>query len=549
MALHVPKAPGFSQMLKEGARSFQGLEEAVYRNISACKEFSETVRTAYGPNGMNKIIINHIDKLFVTNDAATVVKELEIEHPAAKIMILASQMQEEEVGDGTNFVIVLAGSLLENAQDLLRMGMTSADIISGYELAMEQAVQILDSLVCVSISDCRDEEMVIKAVRTAVMSKQYGNEDFLAKLITKACISIMPEETTFNVDNVRVCKILGSSLLNSEAILGMVFKRQAEGEITKKNKAKIAIYTCPVDIATTETKGTVLIKSAGELLKFSEGEEHKLEQEINAIKDAGVDVIVSGGKIGDMALHFINKAGMMAVRVNSKFDIRRLCRATGATPLPDVTVPTKDELGFADSVYTDELGDTCVVVFRLEGQESKISTVVVRGATDNYLDDIERSIDDGINTFKGIARNGRFVAGAGASEVEVAKRLRKFADSVSGLERYAVQKFANALEVLPKTIAENSGMKVKEVMDRIHQSHFKDDEEGINVGINIEGERDDVTLDAKEVGLWDPVELKKWGVKFATSAVVTILRVDQIIMAKKAGGPAAKTPRGNDEDD
>uniref|UniRef100_A0A0P4W403 T-complex protein 1 subunit theta n=1 Tax=Rhodnius neglectus TaxID=72488 RepID=A0A0P4W403_9HEMI len=549
MALHVPKAPGFSQMLKEGARSFQGLEEAVYRNISACKEFSETVRTAYGPNGMNKIIINHIDKLFVTNDAATVVKELEVEHPAAKIMILASQMQEEEVGDGTNFVIVLAGSLLENAQDLLRMGMTPADIISGYELAMEQTVQILDALVCVTISDCREEELVTKAVKTAVMSKQYGNEDFLARLITKACISIMPEETTFNVDNVRVCKILGSSLLNSEAILGMVFKRQAEGEITKKNKAKIAIYTCPVDIGTTETKGTVLIKSAGELLKFSEGEEHKLEQEINAIKEAGVDVIVSGGKIGDMALHFINKAGIMAVRVNSKFDIRRLCKATGATPLPDITVPTKDELGYADSVYTDELGDTCVVVFKLEGQESKISTIVIRGSTDNYLDDIERSIDDGINTFKGIARNGRFVAGAGASEVEVAKRLRKYADSVSGLERYAVQKFANALEVLPKTIAENSGMKVKEVMDRIHQAHFKEDDSGINVGINIEGEREDVTLDASEVGLWDPVELKKWGVKFATSAVVTILRVDQIIMAKKAGGPAAKTPRGNDEED
>ncbi|KAK9498600.1 hypothetical protein O3M35_003195 [Rhynocoris fuscipes] len=549
MALHVPKAPGFSQMLKEGARSFQGLDEAVYRNISACKEFSETVRTAYGPNGMNKIIINHIDKLFVTNDAATVVKELEVEHPAAKIMILASQMQEEEVGDGTNFVIVLAGSLLENAQDLLRMGMTPADIISGYELAMEKVIEILDSLVCVTISDCRDEEKVTKAVRSAVMSKQYGNEDFLARLITKACISIMPEETTFNVDNVRVCKILGSSLYNSESFLGMVFKRQAEGDITKKSNAKIAVFTCPVDIASTETKGTVLIKSAGELLKFSAGEETKLEQEINAIRDAGVDVIVSGGKVGDMALHFINKAGMMAVKVNSKFDIRRLCKATGATPLPDVTVPTKDELGFADSVYTDELGDTCVVVFRLDGQESRVSTIVVRGATDNYLDDIERAIDDGVNTFKGITRDGRFVAGAGAVEIEVAKRLRQYADTVSGLERYAVQKFANALEVFPKTLAENSGMKVKEVMDQLHKAHFKDNDAGIHVGINVESEGADLTLNAKEAALWDPVELKKWGVKFATSAVLTILRVDQIIMAKRAGGPAAKAPRGNDEDD
>uniref|UniRef100_A0A8D9AF76 T-complex protein 1 subunit theta n=1 Tax=Cacopsylla melanoneura TaxID=428564 RepID=A0A8D9AF76_9HEMI len=172
MALHVPKAPGFSQMLKDGARHFSGLEEAVYRNISACKDFADTVRTAYGPNGMNKIVINHIDKLFVTNDAATIIRELDVEHPAAKLIILGSQMQEEEMGDGTNFVIIFAGALLSNADNLLRMGLTPSEVINGYKLALAKSLEILPTLSCFEVKDVRNTEHVTKAMKTAIMSKQ-----------------------------------------------------------------------------------------------------------------------------------------------------------------------------------------------------------------------------------------------------------------------------------------------------------------------------------------------------------------------------------------
>lgn len=235
-------------MLKDGAKFFSGLEEAVIRNIGACKEFSQTVASAYGPNGMNKMVINHLEKLFVTNDAATIIRELEVEHPAAKMMILGSQMMEQEVGDGTNLVILLAGALLAEAEDLIRMGIKPTEVAEGYELALEKALEELPRLEVDQVKDPRSDREVLKAVRAAVMSKQYGHEDFLAALIARACMSILPEKSAaFNVDNVRVCKILGSGLLQSDVIQGMVFKRQVESDIIKQEKCKIAVYTCPVD--------------------------------------------------------------------------------------------------------------------------------------------------------------------------------------------------------------------------------------------------------------------------------------------------------------
>ncbi|KAK7605393.1 hypothetical protein V9T40_007251 [Parthenolecanium corni] len=543
MALHVPKAPGFAQMLKEGARHFSGLEEAVFRNITACKQFADTVRTAYGPNGMNKIIINHIEKLFVTNDAATIIKELEVEHPAAKIIILASQMQEQEVGDGTNFIIILAGALLHEAEDMLRMGLTPTEIALGYELAVEKALEILPTLTCYEVKDFRNKNEVLKGIKTAIMSKQYGNEDMLSNLIADACISILPEDGSFNVDNVRICKILGSGLSSSVVVHGMVFKKNVEGVVTKKTPAKVAVFTCPIDVATTETTGTVLIKTADELMNFSRGEENLLEEQIKALKDAGVDVVVSGAKFGDLALHYMNKYDMMAVRLQSKFDVRRVSRTVNATALPKLICPNKEEIGYADCVYIDELGDTPVVVFKQEGADTRVSTIVIRGATDNYMDDIERAIDDGVNTFKGITKDGRFVPGAGAVEIELAHRIAQYGDSLPGLEQYAVKKFATALEWFVKTLAENTGVKAKEVISKLYAVH---NEGKTNFGFDIENEDCNI-IDAAEAGIIDLFVTKYWGLKYATQAACTVLQVDQIILAKRAGGP--KPPQNAMDDD
>ncbi|CAD6208780.1 GSCOCG00003588001-RA-CDS [Cotesia congregata] len=545
MALHVPKPPGFTGMMKEGSRYFSGLEEAIYRNITACKEFAQTLRTAYGPNGMNKMVINHLEKLFVTSDAGTIMRELDVEHPAAKIMVMGSEMQEAEVGDGTNFVVIFAGALLEGAEELLRLGITTSEIVLGYETALEVSLEFLKSLVAYEITDVRNVEEVKKGLRAAIMSKQYGNEDFLAELISEACVSILPEKTTFNVDNVRVCKILGAGLHTSRVIQGMVFKRQVEGDVSKQLNAKIAVYTCPVDITPTETKGTVLIKSAAELVNFSRGEESLLESQIKAIVDTGAKVIVSGGKIGDMALHFLNKYNIMVVRIPSKFDIRRLCKAVNATALSKLTPPTQEELGFADSVYTDELGDTEVVVFKLDNKESRISTIVVRGSTENHMDDIERCIDDGVNTFKGITRDGKFIAGAGAAEIELAAHVATYADTLPGLDQYAVRKFANALEVFPKTLAENTGTRASELLSKLYAAH----KEGKKFhGYDIEG-AGAALVDAVEAGILDSYRTKEWALKYAVNAACTILKVDQIIMAKRAGGPKMPPQGGGHNSD
>ncbi|ESO94856.1 hypothetical protein LOTGIDRAFT_189106 [Lottia gigantea] len=545
MAMHVPTAPGFAQMLKKGSKHFSGLEEAIYKNIEACKELAKTTKSAYGPHGQNKMVINHLEKLFVTNDAATILRELEVQHPAAKMIVMASQQQEQECGDGTNFVLIFAGALLSNAEELLRMGLSVTEVICGYELACRKAVEILPELVIGETKDLRNKTEVSAAIRTAVMSKQYGNEDFLAPLIADACISILSQKISFNVDNIRVVKILGSGILQSEVIQGMVFKREIDGEVNKCENCKIAAYSCPFDIMQTETKGTVLIKDAKELLNYSKGEENQVEEHIKAIADTGVNVIVTGGKIGDLAQHYCNKYKLMIVRLMSKFDLRRLCKCVGATALPKIAPPTSREIGFCSRVYVDEVGDTPLIIFKQDKEESAVATILVRGSTDNIMDDIERAIDDGVNTFKALTKDVKLVSGAGSTEIELAKQITTFGESLPGLEQYAVKKFAESLEVIPRSLAENTGVKGNEVIAKLYAAH----QEGKKtVGIDIEGISASVR-DAKEAGIIDLFITKHWGIRFATQSACTVLNVDQIIMSKPAGGPKAKENKNWDEDD
>jgi len=543
--MHVPKAPGFASMLKEGAKHYAGLEEAVYRNISACMQLSKSTRSAFGPNGMNKMVINHLEKIFVTNDAATMLKELEVEHPAAKMLVFASKMQEQEAGDGTNWVLMFAGALLEHSEQLLKMGLSVPEIVDGFRLAHAKAEEILPQLVCDKVKDIRDKEEVVKAIRSSIMSKQFGNEDFIANLVAEACISILPVNSGFNVDNIRVCKIEGSGLQSSTWIRGMVFKRLVETDITSVENAKIACYTCPIDSMQTETKGTVLIKSAKELMDYSKGEEDLLEAQIKAIADAGVNCIVAGGKVGEMALHFLNKYKIMAIRLMSKFDLRRCCKAVGATPLPKMTPPTPQEIGSCDKVYIDELGDTNIVVLKQDSEEAAMATVIIRASTDNIMDDVERAIDDGVNTFKALTRDPQLVPGAGATEIELARRIAQYGETLPGLEQYSVKKFAEALEVFPITLADNAGIKSTELIAKLYAEHQY--EGGVRMGYDVEG-AGVATCDAMQKGILDLFLVKLWGLKFATNAASTVLKVDEIIMAKPAGGPKPQKKSGWDED-
>lgn len=557
MALPVPRAPGFQSMMKEGARYFRGLDEAVLRNIEACSDLLRTLKTAYGPKGLNKMVVNHLEKLFVTSDAGTIVRELQIEHPAAKIIVMAAQRQEQEVGDGTNFVLQLSGTLLDKASELIRMGLKPTEIIDGFELAASKIIDefLLDTVVS-EIKDIRNVEEIVPVLKTAIASKQYGNEEFLARIVAQACLSILPpsqvsgdlpgeKDISFNVDNIRVCKILGGGTQQSSIVNGMVFKKHVEGTHSSVKGARIAVYGCPVDVAATETKATVLIKNAEELVNFSSGEEELLEQQIKAIADAGVQVIVSGAKFGALGLHYVDKYKMTALRLTSKFDLKRICRAVGATALLKLRPPTQDEIGHCDEVQVDEIGDTPVVIFKMAEVKSKISTIIIRGATDNIMDDVERALDDGINVFKMLTRDARLVSGAGATELELDRLVSQYARTLPGLEQYSVHKFAEALRSIAATIAENAGIKTKEAMTVLTAAH----KEGQKyAGIDIEYDSPTL-LDAKSQNILDLFAAKYWGIKFATNAACTVLSVDQIICAKPAQGPKPPKSKGAAWDD
>ncbi|KAF2126222.1 t-complex protein-like protein 1 [Dothidotthia symphoricarpi CBS 119687] len=555
MSLSIPNAPN-AGLFKQGYQNYDAEDGAVIRNIDACRTIAQTVQTSLGPYGRNKIVINHLQKMILTSDAATILRELEVVHPAAKLIVMACQQQEAEMGDATNLVIVLAGELLKKAEELIRMGLKTSDIVLGYEKALTAAMQTLEELVCDKVEDIRSQKELSKAIRTVVAAKQSGSEDFLADLVAEAVLAVLPKNpVNFNVDNVRVVKIMGGSLEQSKVVKGMVFARQPEGTIKKASKAKVGVFSCPVDISQTETKGTVLLHNAKEMMDFTKGEEQQVEQLVKELHDSGMRVVVAGSTIGELAQHYLNRYNILVIKVLSKFELRRLCRVVGATPLARLGAPMPDEMGTIDIVETMEIGGDRVTVFRQENEQTRTATLVLRGATQNHLDDVERAIDDGVNVVKAITRDARLVPGAGATEMQLIERIKAIADRTSGLAQYSIRKFAEAFEVIPRTLAESAGLDATEVLARLYVAHAaqkgrKDDE--WTVGVDIENEDGTGTLDAKEEGILDLWVSKSWAIKLATEAARTVLSVDQIIVARQAGGPKmpGKAQQGNwDNDD
>lgn len=519
-------------MLKEGYKHLSGVTETTFANIEAVKAIAQITRTSLGPNGMNKMVQNHLEKLFVTNDAATILKELDIVHPAAKIAVLACQAQEQEIGDGTNFVLVFIGELLQNAEALIRKGLHPSDVVTGFTKACDKALELLEKdLVVYKIEKLDDPDEVAKCLKSAIASKQYGYEDLLSRLIANACIQVLPKNPqNFNVDNVRVAKILGGGISDTTVLKGFVLTRDSEGTIKHVTNAKVAVFQSGFDAAKPETKDAVLLKTADELLNYNASEEKAIEELVRKISELGVKVIVSGASIGEMAMHFLERHKIMAVKCPSKFDLRRICKAIGAVPVVNLRAPTLEELGSADQVTVEEIGSTKVTIFR-ENKGSGIATIVIRASTTNTLDDLERVVDDGVNVFKAMTRDGSFVAGAGATEIELSKQLQAFGASTKGLSHYAIRKFAEAFEVIPRTLAENAGQKATEALARLYAAHDKGNKAD---GLDIEtGE----VKNAVDLQVLDLMQTKRWGIKFATDAAITILKIDQIIVAKRAGGP------------
>lgn len=598
---------------------------------------------------MKKIVINHLDKLFVTSDAATIIRELEVEHPAANLLVAAAKAAQQEVGDGAGFVVAFAGELLSQAEGLLREGLTTGEVADGYARTAARSLELLENKLILPMTqtiDVRDVEAVAGRLRAPMGSKQHadegivvagglidGNEKFvpvaapslpaddgdnetkndalssLCSLVARACIAVCPLDNAanFNVDNVRILKVPGATPSASSLVRGIALKRGVEGAVKGVSDAKVAVYAQGFDTSGPETKGTVLLRSGAELEAYSRQEEKAVEALVAGVAASGAAAVVSGGAFGELALHYLDRAGILALRVPSKFDLRRVCRSTGATALAKVGAPTSADLGFAKSLRLEEVGGTRLVVLSQEADLSSsdsssspspsangngtspsspsavvggagVTTIVLRGATDAALDELERAADAGVNAFKALCRDARAVPAGGAVEASLAAALTSDAASAPGLEGYAIRAFSNALSVVPRTLAENSGLDAAAALAELNAAHVKavpyltgkaakkgdaaavaaaaaaeDDASSSSsstwrLGLDLNGgaPRD---LSLGKTGISDLFSAKWWALKLAADAATTVLRVDQIIMAKAAGGPRA--PRGGgdwDED-
>lgn len=536
------QAAGLGGMLKKGHKSMDGLEGATLRNVEACREISTITRTSLGPNGMNKLVVNHLGRIIVTSDCATIVKTLEVEHPAAKMLQLAAEAQDFECGDGTNLVVSFAGELLAQTEDLFRMGLHPSDVVAGFSKAGDKLLEdFLPPLASLAppMVDGRATEELQRVVKPVLAAKHLGSEDILAPLVAEACLGTMTSSTgpaKFSVESVRVAKILGGDITQSHVVHGFVALRGMETTLISAKDAKIVVFGCGMEASATEAKGTVLMKNADDLKNYNKSEEKKMEEIIKGIADSGVKVCVAGGTVSEMALHFIERYGMLCLKIGSKWELRRLCVATGATALVRLGAPTPDEMGHCDHVHQKEVGGRPVTIFsQSEGSKTgKLSTIVLRASTSSVLADLERAIDDGVHAAKTACKDGKLVPGAGATEMELSLKVKAFAETCPGLDQYAIRAFGRALEVVPRTLAENAGLDQSIVIAALGAAHASGKQSaGVDIdAMGISG----ASGVCDETTVLDLYSTKASAFKLAIDSALTVLRVDQIIMSKQAGG-------------
>ena len=549
-----------SQLLKDGTKHLSGLEATVLKNASAVKALSTIVRTSLGPQGMHKMIVNEHDRLFVTSDSATIARELDVQHPAAKMVVMAAQRQKDECGDATNLVLVLCGELMAAAESLIRTGLHPTVVIEGYTRACTLALNLLsdpEALVAARPENVRSASDVARFLTPVISAKQRGYASIIAPLVAQACVAVCPaDQKKFNVESVRVAKLAGMGVSDSSVVRGALVVGNPAGSVRcvrggEKDKVRVAVFQGPLDLPRTETKGTVLVKTAQQLVDYSSSEEQQMEAAIGVLAKAGVKVIVCGEAPSDLALHYCDRAGILVTKVGSKFELRRLCNACGASPMIQLA-PAGDKntesvleqrLGAVNEVVTEEIGDKSCIVFRQKDESGSLATILVRASTQNVLDDVERAIDDAVCTYRQLCLDSRFAAGAGACEIELAKRIMKAAEEEPGLEQYPMRKFAEALEVVPRTLAENAGLDHVQVISRLYKEHS----EGHSMmGVNIDGTNSAPVVDVTkgECPVLDHLLTKRQAIEYATNAITTILRVDQIIIQRPVNGPKIPSPYG-----
>ncbi|HNT71834.1 MAG TPA: thermosome subunit alpha [Methanothrix sp.] len=524
-------------ILREGSRRTAG-RDAQRSNIMAAKAVSGAVRTTLGPKGMDKMLVDTLGDVVITNDGVTILKEMDIEHPAAKMMVEIAKTQDQEVGDGTTTAVVLAGELLKQAEGLLEQEIHPTVIAAGYRAAAEKSMEILQGL-AVTVS-AEDEDLLRKIAVTAMTGKgSQSARDELAVMAVEAVRSVVDEDGTVDTDNITVEKKVGGSITDSVLVRGVVIdKERLQPSMPKSvTDAKIALINAAVEIEKTEIDAKIQITSPNQLQAFLDQEETTLKGMVDKIVASGANVLFVQKGIDDLAQHFLAKAGIYTVRRVKKSDMEKLARATGGKVITSIHDIDKDDLGKAGLVEERKVSDEKMTF--VEGCENpKSVSIILRGGTEHVVDELDRAMEDALRVVGVALEDKTLVPGGGAPEVDLALRLRAFASTVGGREQLAIESFADAMEVIPKTLAENAGLDQIDSLMALRSAH----ETGMkNSGLNMEtGE----PVDMLKQGVLEPIRVKTQAINSATEAAVMILRIDDVIASKSGPGGMGEMPGG-----
>ena len=522
-------------ILPEGTERYSK-RDALRMNITAAKVLAGIIRTTLGPKGMDKMIVDPLGEVTVTNDGATIMSGMEIAQPAARMLVETAKKQEEIVGDGTTSVVVIAGELLAKAEELLEDGIATSVVVKGYKNATEKAVEILKEIAI----DADDEETLKKVAVTAMSGKgsDYAKEH-LADIVVQAALRIK-EDGKSDIENINVQRVSGDSVEDSFLAEGIVIDKAPVSKAMPRDvkNAKIAIIKYPIELKDIND-AKIDISSPDQLDLFLNAEEEMIKDLVKKVTDSGANVLFCQKGIDDLAEHYLRKAGVMTFKRVKKSDIERIGKATGAQYLTDIEDLAADKLGTAGHVYIDKIFDH-ELTFIEECENPKASSIVLRGSTRYVTEQISRAIDDALGVVAATIEEGKVVIGGGACEIDLVKQLRDYGESVSGREQLAILKYAEALEIIPKTLIENAGLDTINLIADLKAAH----EESKFIGINVfTGEVEDM----KEAGVIEPLRVKIQALQSAGAASEMILRIDDMIAARNALQSTGPDESGNDD--
>jgi archaeal chaperonin len=536
-------------ILKEGTTRSRG-KEAQKNNIMAARVIGEVLKTTLGPRGMDKMLIDNLGDITITNDGATILNEIEVEHPAAKMMVEIAKTQDDMVGDGTTTAVVLASELLKKAEELLEQNIHPTILVSGYRKASQKAIEVVGK-VAITV-DVNDKKTLLKIALTSMGSKAVGNaKEHLAQIAIDAVTQIAEQrgdQTLADIDNIQLIKKTGKSLLETELVQGIIVDKEIvhPGMPRKKENAKIALLDSALEIEKTEISAEIRIRDPTQMQAFLNQENGMMQDMASKIKKSGAAVVFCQKGVDDMVQHFLAKEGIIVARRVKESDMEKLSRATGGRIISDLDDLKAADLGLAGLVEERKIGDD-KMIFVEKCKDPHSVAILIRAGLERLVDEAERAMTDALSVVSDVIENNKIVAGGGAVEIEVAKELRKYANKVGGREQLAVEAFADAMEVIPRSLAENAGFEPIDVLVELRSAHDKED--GKNKGLNVFTGKIQNSVDN---GVIEPAVVKEQALKSAAESAAMILRIDDVISSSRPkggpGGPGGPGGMGEGEE-